>query len=125
MANCPVCGKDVSLVGLAHLCVTPPVTGGGSVTGNVTPPVTKPVTVTESVTRGPCSFAEPCSAYLGLLGDRDELQREVERLRKELDVVRIADEAKVAGHGQRGAKPAMSGAERVRRHRARRKGGHG
>ena len=28
-----------------------------------------------------CDFAEPCRGYRGLLADRDELQREIERLR--------------------------------------------
>lgn len=41
----------------------------------------------------PCSFTAPCERYLGLLADRDELQREIERLTGHIDqdIVKMAE----------------------------------
>ena len=35
--------------------------------------------------RQQCEFVKPCSRYLGLLGERDELQREIGRLTAEIE----------------------------------------
>lgn len=37
-----------------------------------------------------CPFHDPCGRYLGLLADRDQLQREVERLRGVIGNVALA-----------------------------------
>ena len=54
MDACPACGKDRSLVGYRHLCVTEPIVTS----------VTKPVTVTKPIVTSGCKRCEELEAQV-------------------------------------------------------------